>query len=380
MSKLTFKLRGLTPMFMGGADPHGQPELRAASIRGVMRFWFRTIAGAITDDPKEVYKLESEIFGNEGKRSSISIRVRKDVKDYRELYSKQKVNTWVAYLANIGLARPGKGFVRKAIAPDTEFWIDITGVEPAEEIGISILEIAAYLGGFGARWRHGFGSCEIINGQRILTPSDLNGLVDKIHRLLERIAKSLEINLRKTITLPTFPVFIYPYVEVWEGRLPLESNSWDEILSYIGQKYREFRSNNDIKKKKFRNTRDFREIIRPIFENKPHQSDPKNDVFGLPIQFRDKITSKVAILNVENREKNIGRRASPLILHVEPDRKLLRATIFKSKFIPDDKNTHFYVEYKNRKIPLKKPTENDYARIIKFVGDLLQLTRRYPNA
>ena len=37
--KTTFKLKVLTPMFMGGADPEGEPELRSASIRGAMRFW-----------------------------------------------------------------------------------------------------------------------------------------------------------------------------------------------------------------------------------------------------------------------------------------------------------------------------------------------------
>ena len=42
--KTTFKLKVLTPMFMGGADPEGAPELRPASIRGAMRFWFRVIA------------------------------------------------------------------------------------------------------------------------------------------------------------------------------------------------------------------------------------------------------------------------------------------------------------------------------------------------
>lgn len=42
--RANFTLKVLTPMFMGGADPEGAPELRAASIRGAMRFWFRAIA------------------------------------------------------------------------------------------------------------------------------------------------------------------------------------------------------------------------------------------------------------------------------------------------------------------------------------------------
>ena len=70
MSKSTFKLKILTPVFfMGGADPQGQPVLRAASIRGAMRFWFRNIAGTVVNNPQEVYRLESAAFGNKAKKT-----------------------------------------------------------------------------------------------------------------------------------------------------------------------------------------------------------------------------------------------------------------------------------------------------------------------
>ncbi len=383
MPSETFKLRVLTPMFMGGADSCGEPELRAASIRGAMRFWFRAIAGAVTSDPKEVYRLESEVFGNTEQRSKVVVRVRKDTEKYYELNPRQRISSGLAYLANMGLARPGRGFVRKAIAPDSEFWVDVFETGSATGIGTSVLKIAVYLGGLGARWRHGFGSCEIIDEQSgVPIAVDLNKTVKKLRELITELAKSLGIKVSEGIkTLPEFPIFEHPYVEIWEGQLPLESNSWDSIMSYIGQKYREFRTYDNKRGRNSKNTKDFREIIKPIFKGKPYQSDPENDIFGLPIQFRDKITSKVAILNVENQEKNINRRASPLILHIEPYRKLIRATIFKSKFVPDDKDTLYFVEYRSKKFPLRKPTESDYARIVNFVEKrkFLALTRRYPD-
>ncbi|MFH0988531.1 MAG: type III-B CRISPR module RAMP protein Cmr1 [bacterium] len=40
--KVTFKCEVITPMFLGGADPD-KPELRPPSIRGAMRWWFRTM-------------------------------------------------------------------------------------------------------------------------------------------------------------------------------------------------------------------------------------------------------------------------------------------------------------------------------------------------
>ena len=58
MPSETFKLKVLTPMFMGGADSDGEPELRAASIRGAMRFWFRAIAGAVINGLRKVYRVK----------------------------------------------------------------------------------------------------------------------------------------------------------------------------------------------------------------------------------------------------------------------------------------------------------------------------------
>ncbi|WP_448575939.1 type III-B CRISPR module RAMP protein Cmr1, partial [Thermomicrobium sp.] len=38
-------LETLTPLFLGGADPRGDPELRASSVRGALRFWLRALLG-----------------------------------------------------------------------------------------------------------------------------------------------------------------------------------------------------------------------------------------------------------------------------------------------------------------------------------------------
>ncbi|WP_345894648.1 type III-B CRISPR module RAMP protein Cmr1 [Phaeodactylibacter xiamenensis] len=44
MESITFHCKVITPMFLAGAD--GQtPELRAPSIKGAMRFWWRALNG-----------------------------------------------------------------------------------------------------------------------------------------------------------------------------------------------------------------------------------------------------------------------------------------------------------------------------------------------
>ncbi len=40
-------LETITPLFLTGADPRGEPELRAASIRGALRFWLLALLGGV---------------------------------------------------------------------------------------------------------------------------------------------------------------------------------------------------------------------------------------------------------------------------------------------------------------------------------------------
>jgi len=76
MKTVTFSCETITPMFMYGADGK-TPELRPASIKGVMRFWWRAINGDLPLD--DLKKQEDEIFGNTEKKSSFSIKI----KNYR---------------------------------------------------------------------------------------------------------------------------------------------------------------------------------------------------------------------------------------------------------------------------------------------------------
>jgi CRISPR type III-B/RAMP module RAMP protein Cmr1 len=76
MKTVTFSCETITPMFMYGADSK-TPELRPASIKGVMRFWWRAINGDLPLD--KLKKQEYEIFGSTEKKSSFSIKI----KNYR---------------------------------------------------------------------------------------------------------------------------------------------------------------------------------------------------------------------------------------------------------------------------------------------------------
>lgn len=71
MQTITFTCEVITPMFLAGADGT-TPELRPASIKGALRFWWRAMNGHLSID--EMRKLEGEIFGSTKQRSKIIIR------------------------------------------------------------------------------------------------------------------------------------------------------------------------------------------------------------------------------------------------------------------------------------------------------------------
>lgn len=58
--EITKELTFITSTFLAGADQN-KPEIRAPSIRGALRWWFRVLS---TEDPKRVWKQEAELFGS----------------------------------------------------------------------------------------------------------------------------------------------------------------------------------------------------------------------------------------------------------------------------------------------------------------------------
>lgn len=80
MEQLTFTCKILTPMFLAGADGK-TPELRAASIKGALRFWWRAMQRE--PDINALKAKEDAIFGGVGssregaaRRSKVIVRLR----------------------------------------------------------------------------------------------------------------------------------------------------------------------------------------------------------------------------------------------------------------------------------------------------------------
>lgn len=75
MAEIKLKLKTTAPLFLKGANPKGDPEFRAASVRGQLRYWLRAIIGAETQDLSKVWERESAVFGSTKGGSAVTVRV-----------------------------------------------------------------------------------------------------------------------------------------------------------------------------------------------------------------------------------------------------------------------------------------------------------------
>jgi len=74
MPSLTLTFETVTPLLMNGAEQ--TPEIRAASFRGVLRYWLRAVLGGIyQNDIEELKKEESRYFGSTEAGTPLRVRV-----------------------------------------------------------------------------------------------------------------------------------------------------------------------------------------------------------------------------------------------------------------------------------------------------------------
>jgi CRISPR-associated protein Cmr1 len=160
-------LTTITPMFGGGATTRtvGDPPIRAASIRGHLRFWWRATAGASYTDAADLYEKETRIWGNTDSPSDVTIRV--------DIIKAGAVAPLRAYLPKPAPSRgPGVGYFVFPFDSDSNNPVPIDGRKDVEfrltvrmPIGFEYeadvrRAIQAWLifGGVGARTRRGCGA------------------------------------------------------------------------------------------------------------------------------------------------------------------------------------------------------------------------------
>ena len=228
METSTFECEIITPMFMAGAD--GQiPELRAPSIKGALRFWWRAMNGHLRLGDKKnkdgiiiqkgLKTIEGEIFGSTSERSKVIIRIQaQELDQYKERTSP--------------LPHKQRSFEKEAFSKGTVFTVhlSLTKTISYNEMVFNLQSLTALftlvsvLGGLGNRSRRGFGSFKIINQEY---PQTLKSILKHLHF----ISPHFKLAKEAAFIFSEKQMFSeYPYIEKIDlGR------SRAEILKRIGQ-------------------------------------------------------------------------------------------------------------------------------------------------
>ena len=195
MQEITFDLQTITPLFLAGANYKSIPippkrqqgstdgwdlqaEIRPASFRGLMRYWFRAAAGGLVDTTisiKNVTQFEESIFGSTEHRSAINIRIA-DISKKAEQFKKDQESYFQATVTGKdylfwSMADSGKGQNYKPnrwyFPEGTHFKVVLSEciTDPATPqtlpYAIASMWLLTFLGGIGSRSHRCAGSLAI---------------------------------------------------------------------------------------------------------------------------------------------------------------------------------------------------------------------------
>jgi len=224
MKKTAYTCQVLTPMFLAGANKN-EPELRAASIKGVMRYFYRAIQ--CESSGSDLYKKEKRLLGgvsgDEGVQSGLRIQVGKA--------------GFSAASKEMLPHRPSGGMPQRAIPEGTEFEVILRSFGENEKNHTTyeaLFELTVLLGGFGRRSRRGMGSVMIMskNGQACPLPESL---LDNVFVLLNRLSRDIfTMDAGAGVIKRTRRLQIhYPYIE--EIHETVKKSSALEFAHHYGQ-------------------------------------------------------------------------------------------------------------------------------------------------
>ncbi len=227
MEKVTFEVETITPMFLAGNDQfwgevedngddepeeawYIEGELRAPSVRGLLRYWQRALVGGVVPTLDEVQQYEQKLFGATDCGSVVTVRLSSPSKNAQLFMRKNYNRNNIAgsdYLL-WSMERSGKVSRRNFKAaryyypPSTSFDMILSvkgkGAEAQEKLNkaVGTFWLLTQLGGVGSRSRRCAGS---LTGQIVDTtyelPKELSVLFEQANNgeaLHNQLGKGIE--------------------------------------------------------------------------------------------------------------------------------------------------------------------------------------------
>lgn len=367
--------RIVTPAFIGGADNRNTAELRLPSIKGALRFWWRTLAWSrIGNDVEKLWEEEAYLFGSSDQQVGQS-KVMLRLKDARtEILTEgtrlAQANSGLAYLG-YGLM-PGFGqqagqITRPAIKAGGTFTIAVRFSGPLaettdenkqlkKEVEKAVV-LLGLVGGLGSRCRRGWGSLTItqLRTSGVETAvSDLTHYIPNDFTCAEETplwtawsgaskVREIKCNPSSTDALATLDKFARELVRFRCWGFSQNNHAQPRVLSNIPSESN-FADDHDLVKREH------------DYSDPPYwDRNPERIAFGLPHNYyttvRGLANNHKIPITVE--PENEDRRASPLLIHVhqkrDQDHAVVRLVFLPSLFLPGRTPTVTYCKKNHHK-------------------------------
>ncbi|GFP41767.1 hypothetical protein HKBW3C_00893 [Candidatus Hakubella thermalkaliphila] len=350
MVEVPVTLKFVTPAFIAGQDNRNSSEFRVPSLKGLLRFWWRAFHAYLTT--QELFKAESDIFGDTEQRAKVSIIVGSP--SCPRCGHLSNLSASIGYLGYgpISYDSRAKAFrtTRPCILAGEDLQIRLQFRSESQEVKRSVynsLWLLTHLGGLGARSRRGFGSVQCF---ALGSPDDDLPFIVEANNPRE-FKTHLEGGLQKILAgvktwgakaLPAFSSLssqteVYILNEVFKD--------WQEALEGIGMKFLGYRSNRRHQPSKSLPGKDYDLVCGPsgFMTCQSISQAPKRAAFGLPHNYfssSQKRAGRVpfkAEFRWQFDDKEFDRRASPLLFHVTRlgnGRHCVVITWLRSQFLP----------------------------------------------
>jgi len=370
MQKLEVRLKTVTPLFLGGAEPNNRAELRAPSIKGALRFWYRAI-------DLDYRNNEGKIFGSTGEgQAKFLLKIsEKDIKMVAA-GNAQWDRTKTAYLGYGPITRDSRlkksVTTRPYIKSGSTFKLSLCFNPNITEPERAKVERALWafltLGGLGSRSRKGFGSLMVknikyINVESSKLPPWQFETKDDLSRAIESFLKPFAKDKQFPASLPQHTCFSRASrcIVVHEAQTGEDALEWlgNEMLSYRSFKSRE---------KRFQGDHDL--MRNYLAQGTTPSNPPLRAAFGLPHNyFFTSLNYAKGSVDFMDHGK-AGRRASPVIFHIQElnnDKSCVVATFLPAQLIPKKEQVRISG---NRQRPVNISLPNDFSAVEGFIDRL----------
>ncbi len=313
---ITATYRIVTQMFCAGVDQQSA-ELRLASFKGALRFWWRTLmAGKFGNDINRLYTAEASLFGATEPgfgQSKVRLRLRNvelaKIVSPPEIFERGSLlgTHYLGYGLMEAFASRKKGTeagqLTRGMIPSGRFTVDCrcsreASAEQVEQMKAALVLLGTF-GGLGSRSRKGFGSLTLTSLQQRGEKMDLGDSVEDRIRQIDFSNLDLSHwtawNRESRIVVVQSPQTLRP-VDLLDaiGREQVHFRSWGRDGKVLGKpSERNFPDDHDLSKG---------QTVRSDY---PHRV-----AFGLPHNYGKGVSNSVVPAQHE-------RRGSPLFMHID---------------------------------------------------------------